>query len=180
MIAEGRRAGCSSARRFESARLLQTSAVSTPGRHLAHEDLLNLIARANSHKANSRRLPLVARRVCLLLKKYSMATGGADILFACTHCKAPLIVDAAAAGMTVTCQICASQTAVPTSSSLPIAANSQVDLQQQLKENESQRTEVTGHINQLNIQLHRWQLRLQTLNERKVELEAVLASAKNS
>ena len=40
------------------------------------------------------------------------------------------------------------------------------------KENESHRTEITGYINQLSIQLHRWQLRLQTLNERKKELAA--------
>jgi hypothetical protein len=40
------------------------------------------------------------------------------------------------------------------------------------KENESQRTEIPGYINQLSIQLHRWQLRLQTLNERKKELAA--------
>jgi hypothetical protein len=31
---------------------------------------------------------------------------------------------------------------------------------------------VTGYINQLNIQLHRWQLRLQTLNDRNSELKA--------
>jgi predicted nuclease with TOPRIM domain len=43
-----------------------------------------------------------------------------------------------------------------------------------LTENESQRTEVAGHINQLSIQLHRWQLRLQTLNQRKQQLEAEL------
>jgi len=48
------------------------------------------------------------------------------------------------------------------------------DLQRKLKENESQRTEVTGYINQLSIQLHRWKLRLQTLNERKTELEEEL------
>jgi hypothetical protein len=44
-----------------------------------------------------------------------------------------------------------------------------------LSENESQRTEVTGYINQLSIQLHRWQLRMQTLNQRKQELEGELA-----
>ncbi len=48
------------------------------------------------------------------------------------------------------------------------------DLQRKLKENESQRTEITGYINQLSIQLHRWKLRLQTLNERKSELEEEL------
>ncbi|MEY2480239.1 MAG: hypothetical protein QOI04_1166 [Verrucomicrobiota bacterium] len=46
------------------------------------------------------------------------------------------------------------------------------DLKRHLKENESQRTEITGSINQLSIQLHRWQLRLQTLNDRQKELQA--------
>ncbi|MEP6956155.1 MAG: hypothetical protein ABI883_04965 [Chthoniobacterales bacterium] len=38
------------------------------------------------------------------------------------------------------------------------------DLQQQLKGNEAQRTEITGYSNQLSIQLHRWQLRFKTLH----------------
>jgi chromosome segregation ATPase len=50
------------------------------------------------------------------------------------------------------------------------------DLQHQLKENESQRTEITGYINQLSIQLHRWQLRLESLNERQEKLQTELAS----
>jgi hypothetical protein len=49
-------------------------------------------------------------------------------------------------------------------------------IQRCLAENESQRTEVTGYINQLSIQLHRWQLRLQTLDERKADLEKELAA----
>ena len=53
-------------------------------------------------------------------------------------------------------------------------ANKLHEIQRKLKENESQRTEVTGYINQLQIQLHRWQLRLQTLNQRKEELEKEL------
>ena len=48
-----------------------------------------------------------------------------------------------------------------------------------LTENESQRAEVTGYINQLSIQLHRWQLRLQQLNERKEQLEKELAALKS-
>ena len=48
------------------------------------------------------------------------------------------------------------------------------ELKRQLLENESQRTEITGYINQLSIQLHRWRLRLQGLNERKEELEKEL------
>ncbi len=54
------------------------------------------------------------------------------------------------------------------------SAERKSDLQRQLKENESQRTEITGYINQLNIQLHRWQLRLQTLTDRRTELSAEL------
>jgi chromosome segregation ATPase len=50
------------------------------------------------------------------------------------------------------------------------------ELRRQLTENEAQRKEVTGYINQLSIQLHRWQLRLQKLDERHKELEKELAS----
>ena len=49
------------------------------------------------------------------------------------------------------------------------------DLQRRMKENESQRTEITSYINQLSIQLHRWQLRLQTLNEREKQLQSEIA-----
>ncbi len=60
------------------------------------------------------------------------------------------------------------------SASAASAPQEPTDLQRKLKENESQRTEITGYINQLSIQLHRWKLRLQTLNERKTELEEEL------
>lgn len=70
--------------------------------------------------------------------------------------------------MSLNCQECGQPTTVPGT-----ASNAQEeDLRRHLKENESQRTEVTGYINQLNIQLHRWQIRLQTLNERNAELKA--------
>ena len=49
------------------------------------------------------------------------------------------------------------------------------ELRRHLKENESQRTEVNGYINQLSIQLHRWQIRIQTLDERNKELTAEIA-----
>ena len=54
------------------------------------------------------------------------------------------------------------------------------EIRRHLAENEAQRTEVGGYINQLSIQLHRWQLRLQKLNERKAELEAELDASKNA
>lgn len=100
-----------------------------------------------------------------------------DIVFSCTHCAASFVVDAAAAGMTLDCQKCGKPTTVPKVAPEAAAENAVriSDLQRQLKENASQRTEITGYINQLGIQLHRWQLRLQTLNERQQKLEAELA-----
>jgi chromosome segregation ATPase len=81
--------------------------------------------------------------------------------------------------MTLNCQRCGKPTVVPTTSVSPSSTSplELTDLQRKLKENESQRTEVTGYINQLSIQLHRWKLRLQTLNERKDELEEELRKA---
>src|ERR1700694_314211 len=112
--------------------------------------------------------------------RLSAQKSSSDIVFACTHCSASFVVDSAAAGMTLDCQKCGKPTTVP-NPDLKVAAGNSVkisDLQHQLKENESQRTEITGYINQLSIQLHRWQLRLQTLNERKDQLESDLRSAK--
>ncbi|MDQ6654369.1 MAG: hypothetical protein M3Y80_00960, partial [Verrucomicrobiota bacterium] len=92
-----------------------------------------------------------------------------DIVFECDHCGASLVVDGAAAGLAVQCQSCARSTGVPcvTAPEEPANGAKLSDLQHQLTENQSQRTEVTGYINQLSIQLHRWQLRLKTLNERQ-------------
>jgi transcription elongation factor Elf1 len=104
-----------------------------------------------------------------------------DILFRCAYCATSLVVDRAAAGLTLKCQRCGQATKVPASaSSNPQAASSKpqesmADLQRRMKENESQRTEITSYINQLSIQLHRWQLRLQTLNEREKQLQSEIA-----
>ena len=83
--------------------------------------------------------------------------------------------------MTLECQRCGKPTAVPAiptreTGSAKVAAQID-DIKRQLKENESQRTEINSYINQLSIQLHRWQLRLQTLNERRKELENELRAA---
>ena len=107
-----------------------------------------------------------------------------DLFFKCDHCGIPLVVNRAAAGMTLTCQRCGHPTAVPSVDSAvgPMKISSETtgektaELKRRLQENESQRTEITGYINQLNIQLHRWQLRLQTLDERNAELKADLAA----
>jgi transcription elongation factor Elf1 len=107
----------------------------------------------------------------------SIPAPSSDIVFACDHCGTSLVVDAAAAGLSVNCQNCDKPIRVPAAPSENAAENAVriSDLQHQLKENQSQRTEITGYINQLSIQLHRWQLRLQTLNERQQKLEAELA-----
>ena len=110
----------------------------------------------------------------------SVQAPSSDIVFACSNCATSYVVDAAAAGMTVNCQNCGKPTTVPKATIVAAAENAVriSDLQHQLKENESQRTEITSYINQLSIQLHRWQLRLQSLNERQQKLEAELAAAK--
>jgi len=104
-------------------------------------------------------------------------TESADIVFACSHCSTSFVVDAAAAGLAVDCQRCGKSIQVP-ARSLELAAGDALkisELQHQLKENESQRTEITSYINQHSIQLHRWQLRLKSLNERQQKLQAELA-----
>jgi len=48
------------------------------------------------------------------------------------------------------------------------------DLQRALRENQAQNTEVRGHIHHATIQLHRYQLKLEVLQERQSELKAEL------
>ncbi len=77
--------------------------------------------------------------------------------------------------MNLACQKCNQQTLVPQPQEPDANARTYAEeVRGKLKENESQRAEVTGHINQLTIQLHRWQLRLHTLDERKAQLEKEL------
>jgi predicted Zn finger-like uncharacterized protein len=111
----------------------------------------------------------------------SVETPSSDIVFACSNCATSYVVDAAAAGITVNCQKCGKPTTVPKATIVAAAENAAriSDLQHQLKENESQRTEITSYINQLSIQLHRWQLRLQSLNERQEKLESEVKALSN-
>ena len=112
-------------------------------------------------------------------------SGQGDLFFKCGHCSIPLVVPTTAAGMTLRCQSCGKPTIVPHSppansaigQPAPVAAERVAELQRHLKENESQRTEINGYINQLSIQLHRWQLRLQTLDERNKELTGQMTGA---
>lgn len=112
----------------------------------------------------------------------SLPSTADDLHFVCQNCGVQLVIDRSAAGLTLPCQSCGEPTKVPDPESSAAPANAPslpaeekaAELERQLKENESQRTEISGYINQLNIQLHRWQLRLQTLNERNQELKAEL------
>jgi len=98
-----------------------------------------------------------------------------DLFFHCQHCKAALVVNKSAAGLSLTCQKCGKLTPVPKPEEPSASASAYAEeIRGKLTENDSQRAEVTGYINQLTIQLHRWQLRLQTLNERKQQLEKEL------
>jgi len=109
------------------------------------------------------------------LQPTTRKTADPDIFFHCEHCKSALVTSRSAAGMNLTCQRCGKLTPVPKPVEPTADATTKVhEIQRKLKENESQRTEVTGYINQLSIQLHRWQLRLQTLNDRKQQLETEL------
>ena len=83
--------------------------------------------------------------------------------------------------MNLACQKCGEQTLVPQPEQPNAGALAYADeIRGKLKENESQRAEVTGYINQLTIQLHRWQLRLQSLKERQQKLEAELATVRRN
>jgi DNA-directed RNA polymerase subunit M/transcription elongation factor TFIIS len=116
----------------------------------------------------------------------SASNAAVYIVFQCPHCRTTLRLDRAAAGATLNCESCQKLIRVPrsraarktSSEANPTNHEAIEELERRLKENESQRTEITGYINQGNIQLHRWQLQLQTLNERKQQLEAEIASRK--
>jgi DNA-directed RNA polymerase subunit RPC12/RpoP len=92
-----------------------------------------------------------------------------DIVFSCSECGTSLVVDQAAVGLTLNCQQCGKPIIVPHKASSPVNGEL-ADLQRRLRENESQRVEITSYINQHSIQLHRWQLQLKTLDQRKAEL----------
>jgi DNA-directed RNA polymerase subunit M/transcription elongation factor TFIIS len=114
-------------------------------------------------------------RSCRVQNSLRKVTSDPDIFFHCQHCKAALVANQSAGGMTLTCQKCGKLTVVPKPEEPSASALAySEELRGKLTENESQRAEVTGSINQLTIQLHRWQLRLQTLNDRKAQLEKEL------
>ena len=115
----------------------------------------------------------------------SATKGTSDLFFACEHCGIPLVVDCAAAGAILKCESCGRPITVPKGSNDPAGAakpklaEKLAELCRHLKENASQRTEVKGYINQLTIQLHRWKLRLQSLEERNKVLTTEMDSLRS-
>jgi len=141
--------------------------------------LFGVISRVWRIAASSGTVP--ARSLAVETAKHSLRKVAADpdIFFHCQHCKAALVANRSAGGMTLTCQKCGQLTTVPQPEETKANALAYADeIRGKLTENESQRAEITGNINQLTIQLHRWQLRLQALNERKQQLEKELSGNK--
>src|SRR5213082_3237148 len=129
-------------------------------------------AEAACHAVASAKAGTTPARFGAVQNSLRKVTSDPDIFFHCQHCKAALVANRSAAGMTLTCQKCNQLTPVPTPDGPSANALAYADeIRGKLTENESQRAEVTGSINQLTIQLHRWQLRLQTLNDRRAQLE---------
>jgi DNA-directed RNA polymerase subunit RPC12/RpoP len=119
----------------------------------------------------------------IAMAKNIQATVGtsADVVFRCQQCKAELVLSPEETRLSMKCVQCGKLTAVPRWTKrveVVDPAALMAEIQRKFTENESQRTEVTGYINQASIQLHRWQLRLQQLNERKEQLEKELAGLK--
>ncbi|HST29409.1 MAG TPA: hypothetical protein VLK27_01060 [Chthoniobacterales bacterium] len=138
------------------------------------EAALNLASPAE-RSIHLRHMPCSLFRVETAKTSVRKTASDPDIFFHCQHCKAALVANRSAAGMNLACQKCGQQTLVPLLQEPDDNARAYgEELRGKLKENESQRAEITGYINQLTIQLHRWQLRLQTLNERKTQLEKEL------
>ena len=123
-----------------------------------------------------------------------------DIVFNCPACQGQLVVDRAGEGMEVSCSHCGQPLTVPAfqvqTAASPLGAPPEPpartfdfstfsseqlqrrhdELKHQLKENRSQDTEMRGHVNRANMELHRLQLRLKKLQERQTDIEAELAA----
>ena len=108
--------------------------------------------------------------------------GESAVIVQCERCGISLLADTAATGVTQKCERCGESMTVPQALSQSSESTSErlAELKRHLKENESQRTEVKGYINQLSIQVHRWRLRLQTLDERNKELTNEIAACRTA
>jgi len=121
-----------------------------------------------------------------------------DIVFDCPKCGGELAIDMDGTGMEVNCAHCgnALQFLQAATSKLAKAIQAarnaspkkfrfegrtrddlnrrQNELQRALRESQTQLTEIKGHIHHATIQLHRYQLKLEVIQERQSELKAEL------
>lgn len=128
-----------------------------------------------------------------------------DLVFYCPHCRWELIVDQQGAGLEVECPHCRRALVIPAESAAPPAppepapalpaapplfdfsghSPEQItqrlgELSHQLKENQSQDMEMRGHINRATIELHRLQLKLKKLQDRKTAIENELTALRSA
>ncbi len=124
-----------------------------------------------------------------------------DIVFDCERCGGELVVDRDGEGLEVACSHCGHILVIPAFKARPAAVPPEItpppeyrfdftgfsadqlgrrmeELRHQLKENRSQDTELRGHVNRATMELHRLQLKLQKLNQRKTEIEAEINAAR--
>src|SRR5947209_10755562 len=124
--------------------------------------LFGVISRVWRIAASSGTVP--ARSLAVETAKHSLRKVAADpdIFFHCQHCKAALVANRSAGGMTLTCQKCGKLTPVPKPEEpSPCASAYAEEIRRKLTENESQRAEVTAYIIHLTSQFQLRQLRLQ-------------------
>lgn len=133
-----------------------------------------------------------------------------DLVFYCPHCRGELVVDRDGVGLELECPHCKRALVIPAESEIPstqpasagiepapAAAASLPDfdfsghspeqitqrsgeLSHQLKENQSQDMEMRGHINRATIELHRLQIKLKKLQDRKMTIEAELNALRSA
>lgn len=132
-----------------------------------------------------------------------------DLIFHCNHCQGELVVDREGAGLQVNCPHCHRVIKIPPAVApvdpllpappplpaepLPVGPTFDFsqhspeqmeqrhnELRGQLKENASQDVEMRGHINRATIELHRLQLKLKKLAERKLAIEAELKAVREA
>src|SRR5213082_1397126 len=102
-------------------------------------------AEAACHAVASAKAGTTPARFGAVQNSLRKVTADPDIFFHCQHCKAALVANRSAAGMNLSCQKCGQTTNVPQPEEPNANALAYADeISGKLKENESQRAEVTG------------------------------------
>ncbi len=108
------------------------------------------------------------------------------LVIQCVACHKSVAAPKTMIGQLVECPFCQHQFVIEEPSSVssthgrdPSVVKAELtSLEGQLKENVTQITELRGNVSRLNMELHRHQLRMQSLVERQTELQTGIAEAK--